>query len=109
MCNPLHPTTTDGSRVRRTFQIDVRTQTLIATPDLSEWLAERTGKRIHRSAVWRWWNQGVLAAAGERIKLPTICLGSVRYSSAEALAWWTAALADQEANATGVPLPEGHS
>lgn len=102
MCNPLHPTTTDSSRVRRTFRIDVLTQTLIATPDLSAWLAERTGKRIHRSAVWRWWDRGVLAADGERVRLPTICLGASRYSSAEALSWWAAALAGEDPEAAAL-------
>lgn len=87
-----HPIAAVRCTVQHTFLIDVNTQTLVRTATVPAWLEARTGTGKHRTAVWRWHDQGVVAACGHRIRLPTVRIGGITYTSEEAIAWWTAAL-----------------
>ena len=75
----------------RGYSINPSRDRLIALAKLVQWYEQRTGRRLHRSVTYRWRQRGV---AG--IKLPTIRLGGTRYTSEEAIAWWTAAIDGQE-------------
>ena len=51
----------------------------------------RTGRRVHRDIGYRWRQRGVRG-----VKLPCTRLGGLYYTSEEAIAWWTRALAGEE-------------
>jgi hypothetical protein len=87
-----HPDRTIRCTTPHSFRVDVNTQTLVQTAAVPAWLASRTGAGKHRTAVWRWQVHGVVAACGHRVRLPTVRIGGITYTSEEAIAWWTAAL-----------------
>ncbi len=72
--------------------IDPCRERLIALARLGSWYEERTGRRLHRCVPYRWRQRGVRSADGRVVRLPTIQLGGVRYTSEEAIAWWTTAI-----------------
>lgn len=74
--------------------IDPAREQLLAVAKLCAWHEQRTGKRPHRSVPYRWCREGI-----NGICLPTVQLGGVRYTSEEAIAWWTRQLG---ARAAGV-------
>jgi hypothetical protein len=75
-----------------TYTIDPSHDRLIALATFPRWHEERTGRRIHRTLPYQWRSRGVLATDGTVRRLPTIRIGGVRYTSEEAIAWWTAAI-----------------
>jgi hypothetical protein len=93
MCDREQATTTPG------YAIDPNRDRLIALARLVEWYEARTGRRLHRSVTYRWRQRGVRAEDGSLLRLPTLRIGGVRYTSEEAIAWWTAAIDGQPAAA----------
>ena len=93
MRDTQHATATPG------YAIDPNRDRLIALAGLATWYEERTGRRMHRSATYRWRQRGVRAADGTLLRLPTVRIGGIRYTSEEAIAWWTAAIDGQPAAA----------
>lgn len=69
------------------YDIDPARDQLLALRRVPEWYVTRTRERVHRSAPYRWARRGIRGIA-----LPTIRLGSVRYTSIEAISWWAAAV-----------------
>ena len=61
--------------------IDIRIESLVKLSDVPAWCEENVGNRVHRSTVHRWRLRGVRG-----IKLATLLVGGIRYTSAEALA-----------------------
>lgn len=86
-----HATPTPG------YSIDPNRDRLIALARLVEWYEERTGRRLHRSVTYRWRQRGVRAEDGTVLRLPTVRIGGARFTSEEAIAWWTAAIDGQPA------------
>ena len=80
-----HPIATGRCTAHHSFLIDVNTQTLVRTSGVPAWLAARTGVGKHRTAVWRWHGQGVVAACGHRVRLPVVRIGGISYTSEEAI------------------------
>lgn len=74
----------------QSYQVDPNRDRLIAMARLVEWYEARTGRRLHRSVTYRWRQRGVRAADGTVYRLPTVRIGGMRYTSEEAIAWWTA-------------------
>ena len=60
--------------------INVQTENLIRLKEVPDWFFDRTRKRINRSTVVRWTSRG---ARG--VKLETILLGGIRFTSIEKL------------------------
>lgn len=69
------------------YDIDPARDHLLALRRVPDWYAKRTGERVHRSAPYRWSRRGIRG-----IPLPTVRLGSIRYTSIEAITWWTSAV-----------------
>ena len=76
----------------RSHSIDPTRERLIALSQFGSWYEQRTGRRLDRTVVYRWRRRGVRTTDGSRLQLPTVQLGGVRYTSEEAIVWWTAAL-----------------
>ena len=76
----------------RAHNIDPTRERLIALARFGSWYEQRTGRTLDRTVVYRWRRRGVRAADGSRLQLPTVQLGGVRYTSEEAIAWWSAAI-----------------
>jgi hypothetical protein len=76
-----------SSQAAPNYRIDPARERLIALRRVVRWYTDRTGESLHRSVPYRWAQHGV---AG--VRLPTVRLGGARYTSQEAIAWWTAAL-----------------
>jgi hypothetical protein len=76
----------------RSHNIDPTRERLIALARFGSWYEQRTGRRLDRTVVYRWRRRGMRTADGARLQLPTVQLGGVRYTSEEAIAWWSAAL-----------------
>lgn len=93
MRDATHATTTPG------YAIDPHRDRLIAMARLVEWYEARTGRRLHRSVTYRWRQRGVRAEDGTMLRLPTVRIGGMRYTSEEAIAWWSAAIDGQPAAA----------
>lgn len=74
----------------QSYQVDPNRDRLIALARLVEWFEARTGRRLHRSVTYRWRQRGVRGEDGTVYKLPTIRIGGNRFTSEEAIAWWTA-------------------
>ena len=74
------------------YSIDATRDRLIALARVSSWYEQRTGRKLHRTVPYRWRHRGVQTADGTLIRLPTVRLGGMRYTSEEAIAWWTAAI-----------------
>lgn len=70
-----------------TYRVDLLRDRLLALRSLCTWHKGRTGESLHRSVPYRWAQIGVGG-----IRLPTVRLGGTRYTSEEAIAWWTAAI-----------------
>ena len=69
------------------YRVDPLRDRLLSLRRLGEWHKERTGEPLHRSVPYRWAQIGVGG-----IRLPTVRIGGVRYTSEEAIAWWSAAI-----------------
>ena len=93
MRNETHPAEAICRIASHSFAISFRTQSLVAVRDLPTWIEQTTGRTVHRTAPWRWCTSGLAAACGCRIRLPSIRLGKTRFTSEEAISWWTAAIA----------------
>ncbi|MBP8300247.1 MAG: DUF1580 domain-containing protein [Planctomycetes bacterium] len=70
-----------------TYRVDPLRDRLLPLRKLGSWHKDRTGESLHRSVPYRWAQIGVGG-----IRLPTVRLGGTRYTSEEAIAWWTAAI-----------------
>jgi hypothetical protein len=55
-------------------------------------LPSRTGGRAHGATVWRWASIGAKSPTGERVRLERVRIGTVWYTSREAVARFLAAL-----------------
>lgn len=73
------------------YHIDALCDRLLALRRLADWHQHRTGEAIHRSVRYRWAKRGIRG-----IRLPTILVGGVRFTSEEAVRWWTRTLAAVE-------------
>ena len=80
-----HPTSPD-------YTIDAGREQLIALSKLPNWYEERTGRPLHRTVPYGWRTRGIKTTRGLTVCLPTIKIGGIRYTSVEAIAWWTAAI-----------------
>lgn len=69
-----------------TYTIDAANERLLDLRGLVKWMEQRTGRRTHINGARRWLRTGIRG-----IRLPSIMLAGIRYTSAEALAWWIAA------------------
>lgn len=69
------------------YRIDLHGDDLIPLALVKDWHERRTGQLVHRTVPYGWARRGV---AG--VRLPTIQIGGVRFTSREALSWWTAAV-----------------
>jgi hypothetical protein len=69
------------------YRIDPLRDRLRSLRKLGAWHKERTGEDLHRSVPYRWAQVGIGG-----LRLPTVRIGGVRYTSEEAIAWWTAAI-----------------
>jgi len=65
------------------YRVDPLRDHLLSLRRLGEWHRERTGEALHRSVPYKWAQVGVSG-----IRLPTVRIGGVRYTSKEAIAWW---------------------
>lgn len=67
--------------------IDIQHEQLIRLGGVPKLLPpnERTGRRVHLSAIHRWVQYGRLGAGGRRVRLETLRLGGSTYTSLEAL------------------------
>lgn len=74
------------------YSIDATRDRLIALAKVGSWYEQRTGRKLHRTVPYSWRHRGVQAADGTLIRLPTVRLGGIRYTSEEAIAWWAAAI-----------------
>lgn len=93
MCNTAHPIATPRCSSSHSFEIRLRAQSLVASRDLPNWVELTTGRRVDRSSTWRWCNYGLKAPCGCHVRLPSVRLGKTRFTTEEAIAWWTAAIA----------------
>lgn len=92
MCNPAHTYATRPCGTSHPFEIRFRSQSLVAVRDLPTWVEQTTGRTVDRSSTWRWCSHGLKAACGCQIRLPSVRLGKTRFTTEEAIAWWTATL-----------------
>lgn len=76
---------------KATFQIDPNKGRLISLAQLPAYMEKLTGKRAHRSAIYRWRQRGVRGPDGVVYRLPTIKFGGASYTHPDAIAWWTSA------------------
>ena len=80
------------------YRIDPTRDRLLALRRLPAWFESRTGERMHRSVGYRWAKHGVRG-----LRLPTIRLGSARFTSEEAISWWSAAIDGADAGTAAAP------
>lgn len=78
--------------MEKTYTIDIHRDNLIQLPAVVEYWRQRFNKRLHRCMPYRWTNHGVLSADGELVRLPSVKVGGLKYTSIEAIAWWSATL-----------------
>lgn len=76
------------------YSIDPARDRLLSLRRVVEWYTSRTGERLHRTVPYRWAQRGIGG-----IRLPTVRIGRARFTSEEALTWWTAAI-DKNRRAT---------
>ncbi|MFN7590324.1 MAG: DUF1580 domain-containing protein [Planctomycetota bacterium] len=69
------------------YEIDPTRDRLVSMRRVPGWFTAHVQEPLHRSAPYRWARQGIRG-----IRLPTVRIGGRRYTSEEAIAWWTAAL-----------------
>lgn len=69
------------------YEIDPTRERLVSMRRVPDWFTAHAQEPLHRSAPYRWARQGIRG-----IRLPTVRIGGRRYTSEEAIAWWTAAL-----------------
>lgn len=79
-------------RTTRCYSIHPIRDHLIALTDLAKWHQNRTGRSLHRTAAYRWSRSGI-----NGMRLPTIQIGGISYTSEEALTWWATVLTNGEA------------
>ena len=99
MRNETHPAEAICRMASHSFAISFRTQSLVAVRDLPTWIEQTTGGTVDRSSTWRWCNYGLKAPCGCHVRLPSVRLGKTRFTTEEAIAWWTAAIAQSAAPA----------
>lgn len=85
-----------------TYLIDPTRECLIALASLGAWYEKRTGRKLHRTVPYGWRHRGVKRADGTIVRLPTVRLGGTYFTSEQAIAWWTAALASKPPERTSV-------
>ena len=71
--------------------IDINSEQLLTLAQAAECLPSRNGSSVHPTTVWRWMHHGIGG-----IKLPSIVIGRVRYTSREALQRWANELTARE-------------
>ncbi|MEQ1633389.1 MAG: hypothetical protein ABL997_13510 [Planctomycetota bacterium] len=76
----------------------------MAVRDLSIWIEQTTGETVDRSSTWRWCSYGLKASCGCQIRLPSVRLGKTRFTTEEAISWWTVALSKRQANSDAVQI-----
>lgn len=82
--------------------IDVSQDNLLSLSQAARYL-KLGGRSFAPSTIWRWYRKGV---AG--VRLETICIGRARYTSAEALQRFFAAVTEaKSAKASGDAVKEG--
>lgn len=77
-------------------------ETLLSFAAAARQLPSRSGGRAHPSSIWRWTQVGARTPGGGRVRLERVKIGSVWFTSREALARFLAALAGTDDNAIPV-------
>jgi len=77
--------------------INTRTEQLLSINQAAAWLGRKTGKRTHLSTIYRWIKGGV-----EGVRLETVPIGAVMYTSEEALQRFFEAVAAARSQNSGV-------